>query len=155
MKRILGLTTAALMSASVLAAPAFAEQNEILPGAETGTSTDLNLGVDIDQETTAAIGATPESALSAISGSATAAGSIETMTEVSAVNVVRISDFEQTDASAVQEAATANQAGVDELRAAIEANAALSQELEAQGVETSSVVAAEIGASGEVTVFVM
>lgn len=149
MKRILGLTTAALMSASVLAAPAFAEDTELPAGADSGVSS------DIDQGTTAAITATPESALSAISASTTTVTSIETLSEVSAVNVVRISEFEAADASAVEEAATANEAGVEELRAAIQANAALSQELEAQGVDASSVVAAEIGANGEVTVFVL
>lgn len=166
MKRILGLTTAALLGASILAAPAMAIELDAGTSGSSGIETtidaqsDLDSGAnttmpDVDGGTTAAIGATFEGALTAIDGNAATTQSISTMTEVRDVRIISISDLEGHDAGTVEQAVTGNQAGIDELRAAIDANAALSQELQTQGVDSSGVVAAQVGADGAVTMFVM
>jgi hypothetical protein len=163
MKRILGLTAAALLGASAMAAPALAQTVDVQPevnaegglGAGSGSGPDGASTMDLDTGTTAAIGASPDLAISAIGGSSAAAAALGTMTEVETVNVVRVSEFGSEDAQAVEDAATANQAGIDELRAAIQANAALSQQLQAEGVDSASVVGADVGAGGELTVYVM
>lgn len=169
MKRIVGLTTAALLGASMLAAPAFAQVDagasggvDIQAGGVTGGA-DVDAGATttmpdaaVDTDTTAAIGgdATFEGALSAISGNSASAAAIGTMTEVDSVNVVRISELDDHDSTKLDEAVTENQAGIDELKASIEANAQLSQELETQGVEMASIVAAQVEADGGLTVYV-
>lgn len=153
MKRILGITTAALMGASVLAAPAIAQTEGDLPTQEFNQGTTTM--PDVDAGTTAAIGAELDGALTAIAGSSMAAQSIGTLTEVETVNIVRIDEISGGDPAVVDDTVTQNEQGVEELRAAISANAALSSELSAQGVETSSVVGAEMGMNGDVTVYVM
>lgn len=172
MKRIIGLTTAALLSASMFAAPAMAI--DLNAGASGGVDvqaggtgvdsaldaqTDLDTGTnttmpDVDMGTTAAVGATFDSAVTAIEGSAATTQSIATMTEVSDVRIVSVSDLEGHDATAVERAVSENEAGIEDLRAAVDANAALSQEIEAQGVESERVIAAHVEADGAVTVFV-
>lgn len=151
MKRIIGLATATLMGASMLAGPALAQDAEILPESSPGMSTEFG----VDTGTTAAIGGSIDGALSAIEGNAATVQSIELLTEVGTVNVVRISDFEDADADTLEQAAEANHDSVESLRDAISANAALSQQLEAQGVSADEVVAAEVDATGQVTLFVL
>lgn len=173
MKRILGLTTAALLGASMFAAPGMAAGLDVdasgKAGIEAGASgadttldaqTDLDAGTnttmpDVDTDTTAAIGATFDGALTAIDGAATTTQSISSITEIEDVRVVRVNELEGSDTAAVERAVSENQAQIDELRAAIDANAKLSQELQAEGVETSNVVAAQVEADGAVTVYVM
>jgi hypothetical protein len=151
MKRILGLTTAALMGASVLAAPALAE-DKMAPSGEAGATTTMP---DVDTGTTAAIDTNFDSALSAISAGSSNAQAIGTLSEVDSVKVVSVDDLEGHDQAALDEALTQNSDGVDELRTSIGANAALSEELRTQGVDTSAVVAAQVEADGQVTVYVM
>jgi hypothetical protein len=175
MKRIIGLTTAALMGASMVVAPALAQtsdgasdRNVPTPGMSespptapgTGGTDTMQDGAastmpDVDAGTTAAIAPTFDGALGAIGGNSASAQSIGSMSEISAVNVVKIDELEGADAAAVDSAVTENEAGVTELRTSIEANAALSQELETQGVEASSVVAAQVEADGALTLYVM
>ena len=151
MKRILGLTTAALMGASVLAAPALAESKMDLSG-DAGATTTMP---DVDTGTTAAIGGNFESALTAIGAGSSNAQAIGTLSEVDTVKVVSVSDLEGHDKAALDQAVSQNSDSVDELRTSIGANAALSEELRSQGVDTSAVVAAQIEADGQVTVYVM
>lgn len=151
MKRILGLTTAALMGASVLAAPAFAEDKMDLSG-ETGATTTMP---DVDTGTTAAIDANFDTALTAISAGSSNAQAIGTLSEVDNVKVVSVSDLDGHDKAALDEALAQNSDGVEELRTSIGANAALSEELRTQGVDTATVVAAQVEADGQVTVYVM
>ncbi len=156
MKRILGLTTAALLGASMFAAPAMAI--DLNAGASGGANVEAGADTtmpDIDTGTTAAVGATFDSAVTAIDGNAATTQSISTMTEVRDVKIVKISELEGHDAATVEQAVAANQAGIDELQAAVSANAALSQELETQGIDSSSVLAAQVEADGAVTVFAM
>lgn len=151
MKRILGLTTAALMGASVIAAPAFAESKMDLSG-EAGATTTMP---DVDTGTTAAISGDFESALTAVAAGSSNAQAIGTLSEVDNVKVVSVSDLEGHDQAALDQALTQNSDGVDELRTSIGANAALSEELRTRGVDTSAIVAAQVEADGQVTVYVM
>lgn len=176
MKRIIGLTTAALMSASMLAAPALAQQSPVAPGAGDGTEVETGVtgGADtmeapaeapagattlpgeMDTDPTAAIGgeATFDSALSAIEGNATSTAAIDTMTEVGAVDVVRINELEGADMTALETATSERSAEITELQAALEANTAVSSALEAENVEVADIVAAETAADGELVVYV-
>lgn len=152
MKRILGAAAAALMSASLLAAPAFAQSDPSLGGGESEIGVSPGSGLDYD--TTAAVGNSFEQALSAIEGSAASAQAITTMSDVDTVNVVRIGDLEGNDPAAIDRAVDASGMGANELQTSISANPALQQELQAQGVDVSSVVAAQVEADGSVTVYV-
>lgn len=183
MKRIIGLTTAALMGASMMVAPALA-QTSVGGGAtggvnaETGVTGGVNGGADVeagasgsagadtttgtmtdtetDAGTTAAIGAdaTFDGALSAIEGNATSTAAIDTMTEVGSVEVVKIGELEGADMTALETATTEREAEITELQAALEANTAVSAALEAEDVAANEVVAAEMGAGGELVIYV-
>lgn len=170
MKRILGLTTAALLGASMLGAPAFAQANLDHPGGADadpeimttpGTTPEMmppeatTPMPDIDTGTTAAIGASFDGALTAISGTSASAQSIASMPQVDRVDVVRVSELQGSDPALVDETVAQNEAGIEELRAAISANPSLSQELQAAGVDASSVVGAQVEADGGVTVYVL
>lgn len=183
MKRIIAISSAALMGATMLAAPVYAEQMDSqtkTPGmssemqdnnagadldiggdANAGATTDLGTKSgtststtgDIDTGTTAAIGAEPtfDDAIAAIEGNSASAAAISGMSEVGTVNVVRLDELEGHDPARVDEAVSASAA--TELQSSIEANSSLSEQLQTQGVEASSVVAAQVEADGSVTVY--
>ena len=172
MKRIIALTTAALLGASMFAASALAQVSidaggsggiGVEAGGGSAGGVDVDAGASgsttlpsVDDGTTAAIGAeaTIDSALSAIEGSTASAAAVEAMAEVNDINVVKLSELENSGSADVEGTISANQSGVDELRSSIEANAALNQELQTQGVEVASVVGAQVEADGALTVFV-
>jgi hypothetical protein len=170
MKRIIALTTAALMGASVMAAPALAQSNTgampetgatsmpesgatTMPqtGAQTGTT---GASPDIDTGTTAAIGADFNTALTAIEGNAASAAAIGSISDVERVNVVQLSTLEGHNSTALDESLAVNEAGVEELKSSIQANSAMSSELATQGVNADDIVAAQVASDGEVTVYV-
>lgn len=166
MKRIIALTTAALMGASVMAAPALAQSN---PGAmpetgatsmpESGSTTMPQTGTtgaspDIDTGTTAAIGADFNTALTAIEGNSASAAALGSISDVERVNVVQLSTLEGHNSTALDEALASNEAGVEELKSSIQANSAMSSELATQGVNADDIVAAQVAADGEITVYV-
>ena len=170
MKRIIALTTAALMGASVMAAPALAQSNTgampetgatsmpesgatTMPqtGAQTGTT---GASPDIDTGTTAAIGADFNTALTAIEGNAASAAAIGSISDVERVNVVQLSALEGHNSTALDESLAVNEAGVEELKSSIQANSAMSSELATQGVNADDIVAAQVASDGEVTVYV-
>lgn len=184
MKRIIGLTTAALMGASMMVAPALA-QTSVGGGATGGVNAETGVtggvggaGVDVDAGasgsagadtttgtmtdtetdagTTAAIGAdaTFDGALAAIEGNATSTAAIDTMTEVGSVEVVKIGELEGADMTALETATTESEAEITELQAALEANTAVSAALEAEDVSANEVVAAQMGAGGELVIYV-
>ena len=184
MKRIIGLTTAALMGASMMVAPALA-QTSVGGGATGGVNAETGVtggvggaGVDVDAGasgsagadtttgtmtdtetdagTTAAIGAdaTFDGALAAIEGNATSTAAIDTMTEVGSVEVVKIGELEGADMTALETATTESEAEITELQAALEANTAVSAALEAENVSANEVVAAQMGAGGELVIYV-
>ena len=153
MKRILAATAAALMSASVLAAPALA-QSTAGEGGEAEVGVTQGEGLDLDTGSTAAIGGDMDGALSAIEGNSASAQAIMTMQDVSSVHVVRIGEIEGYDQAAIEDALGSNSTGASELQASIDANPVLLQHLQEQGVDASSVVAAQVEPDGAVTVYV-
>lgn len=184
MKRIIGLTTAALMGASMMVAPALAQTSvggsatggvnaetgvtggvggagaDVDAGASGSAGADTTTGTMTDTETdagtTAAIGAdaTFDGALAAIEGNATSTAAIDTMTEVGTVEVVKIGELEGADMTALETATTEREAEITELQAALEANTAVSAALEAEDVSANEVVAAQMGAGGELVIYV-
>lgn len=184
MKKILALSAAALMSTSLIAAPALAQVSVDVGGGVgvnagsspsgggadvgadvgVGVGTDgsgvrlgaeADTGVELDTDsTTAAIGADFNSALSAMGRSGDSAATIGSMTEVSSVNVVRVNDLAGLDMDALGNAQTENSAGIDELRASLDSNAAVKAALDAQSIGTGDVIGADVAADGSLTVFV-
>ncbi|MBO6719988.1 MAG: hypothetical protein JJ913_18695 [Rhizobiaceae bacterium] len=177
MKRILALTTTALLSASLFATPALAQvsvDTDAGVGATIGGSADsgngtvsgdtdadvkLKAGADantdeIDAGTTAAIDGTFDGALSAIGNSGQAAATVGSMADVRLVNVINVEDLEGANMDAFMQAETENSAAIDELQASIESNAAVKAALEAQSVDPEDVVAASVAADGSLTVYV-
>lgn len=119
---------------------------------QLGSDTDTDLSVDTD--TTAAIGGSFDGALSAIARGGDAAASINSMTEISTVNVVHVDELEGADMDAFATAETDNSASIDELRASVEGNAAVKAALDAQSVSSDQIVAADVNADGSLTVYV-
>lgn len=170
MKRILATAAAALMGASVLVAPVYAQTGQTDTsesagsdaGAAPGGSPDstspeeaganTGSGAGIDGGTTAAIGNDMNSALSAIQGNSASAQAIMGMEDVSSVNVVRLNEIDGYNQAAIDDALDTSDAA--ELQASIESNAALQQHLQEAGVDASSVVAAQVEADGALTVYV-
>ena len=178
MKRVIALTAAALMTGSLFAASALAQVS-----VDTGVGTNVGIGTNadtsagsasgtvgtdaqiktnnmgaaantnVDTDTTAAIGGSWDNLLSSM-GDTGASASIGAMSDVGSVNVVRISDLGNTDADALAKAKTDNQASIDQLKTSIEGNAKVKAALEQQGVDPSSVVAANVAADGSLTVYV-
>ncbi|MHB2266915.1 hypothetical protein [Aliihoeflea sp. PC F10.4] len=171
MKRIIGLTTAALMSASMIAGPVLAQTSPVpVPNTSAETETGGSGGTEtmeapasattlpgeVDSDPTASIGgeATFDGALAAIEGNATGIAAIDTMTEVGSIEVVEVNDLEGADTAALETATSENSAQITELQAALEANTAISTALEAENVEVANVVAAETAADGSLVVYV-
>lgn len=154
MKRTITLAAASLIAAASFAAPSFAEDvmKPAQQGAESGAATG---GVSPDTGTTAAVEAEPTIAdlTAAIDANATSATQIGTITDVSEVKVVKVSELGG-NATDLQAKLTEKQDDLTKLQSAVEANAALKAELDKQQVEVSSVVATEIEADGAVTVYV-
>lgn len=155
MKRILAATTVALMSASLFAAPVLAQggqtngnqsQTEAAPGTGDNSA--------VDSGTTAAIGTDFNSVVSSIRDGG-ASAEIGALGTASTVNVVRLGDLQGHDPAMAEQAVSENNASIEELRAAIVANPALYEQLQTQGADLSQVVAADVGANGEVTFYVM
>lgn len=180
MKRVIALTAAALMTGSLFAAPALAQVSVDTGvganvgiganadtnagsasgtvsgtlGADTQVKTDkMGAAANVDADTTAAIGASWDNLVSAM-GDTGASASIGAMSDVGAVKVVHVSDLGNTDADALAKAKTDHQASIDGLKASIEGNAKVKAALEQQGVDPSSVVAANIAADGSLIVYV-
>ena len=181
MKKFIALSTAALMGSALIAAPALAQVNLGVggsagatvdgngvgvdagggAGATVGTDSGVNLGANANADTnvdtdstTAAIEGSFDGALAAVARSSENATSIGSMTEVSSVNVIKLGDMANANMEAFGSAETENQAGIDELRASLDANAAVKAALDAQSVTSDQVVAADVNADGSLTVYV-
>lgn len=174
MKRILAITTAALMSTAI-AGTAVAQgvgvgvDTGVEAGASAGTGagagadieTDVEAGAETEMETdpgtTGAIGAGANvgAVVSAINSGQLGTAEIESATDIGMVNVVRIDEMPGgEEQQAIDQAVDERQAEIEELRAAIEAHSDIYGELEAQGVSAGDVVAADVEADGSVTVYV-
>lgn len=161
MKRLLAMTTATLMGASMIAAPAFAQtggeggaNDPASSAAEQNASPSQDSGSqqDVDRGTTQAIddGAGDGGSLTAVTGSGAAAQSIASMDSFSDVTVRRISGEESANAS---EAVSQNRDAITQLQSAISGNAELMSRLEAEGVEVSSIVGAEVAGNGALVLY--
>lgn len=182
MKRTSLITTTAIL-ASLAAAPALALDANVGANANSdvgaqvdssgvnagaGMNTDAQIGAGTsaadgsasattDAGITASTSSDPNFGMliSSLNANANTATQVEAMTDVSSVSVVKISDLEQgNNQAAVSNAIAKNAEATAELQSAIEANSALKAELEQQSVDVSSVVAANVGAGGQLTVFV-
>jgi hypothetical protein len=86
----------------------------------------------------------------------TDAAAIQTLTAVTRLNVVRIGDIAQGEnLAALQAAQEKYAADVAALRTVLQSNQPVASQLQAAGVDTGRVVAANAGADGVLTVFVM
>lgn len=182
MKRRLALATASLFALSAFAGPALAGSVGVNAGTEggagvsagAGTSAGSGAGVTAgagaeagaktnmagdaatDQGATGAIGSSADvgSAVSAIGTDSSS--QIGTMTDVSSVNVVKLSEIgAETEAkSQIDAAVEENAETIASLQAAIDQNASLKGELEAENVQASDVVAVQTQADGSLNVYV-
>lgn len=121
-------------------------------GADAGAATQTG-GAGVSGETTASTGVDFNTALSAI-GDEKSAAALRTMTDVGAVTVVDVSESANADATALESAVEANAAKIEEVRASLQSNAAVNAALEAEEVDVSHVIAANVAADGSLTVFV-
>lgn len=97
---------------------------------------------------------TPDVVIAAANGIDTEITELGTLAPGATIRIVPVDELVSGAAGAdVTAALTANEAKRDALRAAIEGNAQLSAELQAQGISLDSVVAIDVGADGEVVVF--
>lgn len=151
---------AALMAGMLLAAPAFAEDTTTgganLPDATTGTQTDSAVQPASPDAAPTAGTATPDgkAALAAIEGTAESARHIGTISAVSGIHVVKLSDFTGPDRMALTAAAEKNQSAIAGLRSTLGSSDALAARLKESSVDVKSVVAATIEADGAVTIYV-
>jgi len=139
---------AALLLASVVATPALAED---------ATTTATATAVETDASTTASTDAKANfgSVMSSIKAGKANVGGISGMSTVSKVNIIRVADLAKgNNMQALDKAIMDNEADITSLQTAIGANTALKAKLDAEFVQASSVVAANVEADGSVTVYV-
>ncbi|MEP9387178.1 hypothetical protein [Mesorhizobium sp. KR9-304] len=145
MKRSIAIAT--LLLTSVFAGPALAQE----------TTTTTGTQIETDANTTASTDAKANfgTVMSSIKAGKTNVSAITGLTMVNKVNVIRVGDLAKgNNMQALDKAITDNQADITGLQNAIGANAALKAKLDAESVEASSVVAANVEADGSVTVYV-
>ena len=164
MKRILALTTAALMSTGI-AATAIAQDldYEVETGVEAGAGANVP-GTDMDTTTGATTGATPGAAgtqanvgavVSSINTGQFGTFEVENASEVSSVNVIRIDELPGgEEQAAIDDALDRHQDGVDDLRAAIEDNDEFYEALQDEDVSVDDVVSVQGNGGGNFTVYV-
>ncbi len=108
-------------------------------GITASTSSDANFGL----------------LMSSLKSNVDTAAEVKAMTDVSNVKVVKVGDLAKgNNEVAVNNAISKNAEATTELQTAIEANSALKSELDQQSVDVSSIIAADVGADGQLTVFV-
>jgi hypothetical protein len=127
------------------------------PGAQPKVEGQANTQMQTDSSTTASTNAKANfgTVMSSIKAGKTNVSAITGLTAVNEVNVVKVSDLAQgNNMQALDKAIADSQADIDSLQAAISGNTALKAKLDAEQVQASSVVAADVEADGSVTVFV-
>ena len=164
MKRSMAI--ASLLLATTFAAPALAEDTTT----QTGTTTQTQTGTTTDTGTTAQTGTTTTdtsttastdakanfgTVMSSIKAGKTNVDAITALTTVNTVNVVRVDDLAKgNNMQALDKAVADNQADITSLQTAVSGNTALKAKLDAESVQASSVIAANVEADGSVTVYV-
>lgn len=127
------------------------------PGAQPKAGDQANTQTGTDTSTTASTGTKANfgSVMSSIKAGKTNVSAITGLTAVNEVNVVKVSDLAQgNNMQALDKAISENQADITGLQTAISGNTALKAKLDAEQVQASSVVAADVEADGSVTVYV-
>lgn len=166
MKRILALTTAALMSTGIAStALAQAVDLDTETGVEAGASADLP-GTDMDTTTgattgaagtmgAAGAGANVGAVVSSINTGQFGTFDVENATDISSVNVIRIDELPGgEEQAAIDEALDRHQDGVEDLRAAIEDNDEFYEALRDEDVSSEDVVSVQGNGDGSFTVYV-
>ena len=155
MKRTIALAAASMIAVAGFAAPSFAEDAMKKPAAGTEAQTGTT---SPDTGTTASTTAEIDTSalIAAIGANQTSVTQIPTVTDVSKLKVVKVSDIAKAeeDKTKLETALSENKEQVTALQTAVEANTALKAELDKQKVEASSIVAAKMEADGSMTVFV-
>ena len=147
MKHVL-LSTVAILALGAGSALAQAPAD---PGAALGIP---GMGAGAAAGAEAAAEVTPDVVIAAANGIDTEITELGTLAPGATIRVVPVNELVSGAAGAdVTAALTANEAKRDALRAAIQGNAQLSAELQAQGISLDTVVAIDVGATGEVLVF--
>lgn len=146
MKRTLAT---ALLITSALSLPALAE--DAAKPMNQGAQTQTDSGTTASTKADANFG----SVISAIQAGKSNASSIEALTSVSTVEVVRVGELAKGEnMQAFDNAVSKNQADITSLQTAIGANAALKAKLDEQSIAASDIVAAAVAADGSITVYV-
>jgi hypothetical protein len=160
MKKIIATTFAAALLAST-SVGAFAQDAGVGvdADAEGGVSVETPAGdVGVDAGADASAGASVDtgehsydSVIASIQGSS--AVDLSAVTDEASVTIVLLSSLEG-EASALDQALTEHEADLATLHSSIEANAAITAKLEAEGHDVEDVVAVQSQADGSVVVFV-
>ncbi|NMG41551.1 hypothetical protein GRZ55_20110 [Chelativorans sp. ZYF759] len=164
MKRILALTTAALMSTAI-AGTAVAQdaEFEVETGVEAGAGTDMDTTTGATGTGAAAggtmgaagAGANVGAVVSSINTGQFGTADVESATEISSINVIRIDELPGgEEQAAIDGALERHQDGVDDLRAAIEDNDAFYEALQDEDVSSDDVVSVQGTGDGNFTVYV-
>jgi endonuclease/exonuclease/phosphatase family metal-dependent hydrolase len=127
------------------------------PGAQPKVEGQANTQMQTDTSTTASTDAKANfgTVMSSIEAGKTNVSAITGLTAVNKVNVVKVGDLAKgNNMQALDKAITDNQTDITGLQTAISGNTALKAKLDAEQVQASSVVAADVEADGSVTVFV-
>jgi len=165
-KTIITTAVAALLAASTL--PAMAQDTDVDVGVDAGGGVsvetpagDANVGAGANANANASANAggmsdnTYGAVISSISGSADV--DLTGITDEADVTIVLLSSLQgnaATEASALDEALSANAEGQSTLQANIEGNATITAKLEAEGYAASDVVAVKSNADGTIIVYV-
>ena len=146
MKR--SIIASALLLATTFALPALAEDT---------TATTTGAQAQTDSSTTASTDAKANfgTVMSSIKAGKTNVSAISSLTTVNKVNVIRVGELAKgNNMQALDKAIADNQADITGLQTAINSNTALKAKLDAESVQASGIVAANIEADGSVTVYV-
>lgn len=164
MKSTLALFTAALMTTALAGAPAFAQSgSDSSSGSGGGMKSDSMSTQDMGSKSTNTDQMKSQTDASGAMGAsesmmpiAEVTSKLQTMTEVSSVEVVKVSDMANTDHSTGDAMPPVDTTPEEQaaLQTAIQGNAAINDKLEAQSVNASQVVAANVDANNTVTVYV-
>ena len=93
--------------------------------------------------------------ISSIQASKTGATQIQGITEVKSVNVVKVNDLAKGEnMTALDNAVTKNEADITSLRSALTTNMTVKTALATASVNVASVVAADVGSDGVLTVYI-
>lgn len=91
--------------------------------------------------------------ISSINATSETNAELAALQSVPDVNVVQVETLQDVDSPALENAISRNQDDIDTLRSTIESNSIVNAALEAENVEASEIVAAQVDADGSLTVF--